>query len=238
MVTELWVDLQYLKYWLQSAFRNTCPLQRQYQGYLVNSYLKQHSHKNRYSATALRLRILKCMLNIVRRIQSSQAGARACKLGRTLLESGNPGTKPSRQYLICHSKQIPLSCNTLSVHKFSRWLRTDQFFLSTLLFKIYLVILSGAYLLLSGAADSQNHWKTAERGQSYTKERGANLVVSFIFIAISSLRSLHCGTEWRVAIGRGSRIQKAPNISKIISGRQQSSRCSCTQSSASLSGST
>lgn len=72
-----------------------------------------------------------------------------------------------------------------NVFKFSRWLRTDQFFLSILLFKIYLVILPGAHLLLSGAADSQNHRKTAERGQSYTKERGANLVVSFILIAIS-----------------------------------------------------
>jgi len=74
------------------------------------------------------------------------------------------------------------SCNT-NVLKSSRWLRTDQFFLSILLFKIYLEILPGANLLLSGAADSQNHRKTAERGQSYTKERGANLVVSFIFIA-------------------------------------------------------
>lgn len=126
----------------------------------------------------------------------------------------------------------------MSVHKFSRWLRTDPFFLSILLFKIYLVILSGAYLLLSGAADSQNHWKTAERGQSYTKERGANLVVSFIFIAISFLRPLHCGTEWKVTIGRGSRIQRAPNISKIISGTQRSSRYSCIRSSASLSGNT
>lgn len=72
----------------------------------------------------------------------------------------------------------------VNVLKSSRWLRT-KFFLSILLFKIYLVILSGAYLLLSGAADSQNHRKTAEKGQSYTKERGANLVVSFIFIAVS-----------------------------------------------------
>lgn len=99
----------------------------------------------------------------------------------------------------------------ISIRKFSRWLRIDQFFLSTLLFKIYLVILSGAYLLLSGAADCQNHWKTAERGQSYTKERGANLVVSFIFIAISFFEILYYGTERGVAIGMGSRIQRAPD---------------------------
>lgn len=135
-------------------------------------------------------------------------------------------------------KTSPFIMQYTSVHKFSRWLRTDQFFLSILLFKIYLVILPGAYLLLSGAADSQNHWETAERGQSYTKERGANLVVSFIFIAISFLRSLHCGTEWRAAIGRGARIQGTRNKSKIISGTELNSRYSCTRSSAILSGST
>lgn len=87
----------------------------------------------------------------------------------------------------------------------------DQFFLSILLFKIYLVILSGAYLLLSCAADSQNHWKTAERGQSYTKERGANLVFPLYFLPSLSLRSLYYATERGVAIGMGSRIQRAPN---------------------------
>lgn len=110
----------------------------------------------------------------------------------------------------------------ISVLKFSRWLKTDQFFLSILLFKIYLVILSGAYLLLSGAADSQNHWKTAERGQSYIKERGANLVVSFVFIAIAFFETIILW-NW---VGRSHRDGvKNPKGSKYLQLRKQSSRC-------------
>lgn len=99
------------------------------------------------------------------------------------------------------------------------------------------MILSGAHLLLSDAADSQNHWKTAERGQSYTKERGANLVVSFIFIAISFFEII---TLWNWVGSSHRDGVKNPKGSKYLWSSLKDDRAQnaiCTLSPAGLSGS-